>query len=63
MKVRISKYMHSRGICHKDLHLGNLMFRGNKGFVIGKLIHFFFSFVVEFIYIIFVNNKIYFVET
>ncbi|XP_031627221.1 uncharacterized protein LOC116343347 [Contarinia nasturtii] len=32
--VRISKYIHSRGVCHCDSHLRNIMFRGNKGFVI-----------------------------
>ncbi|XP_031628619.1 uncharacterized protein LOC116344287 [Contarinia nasturtii] len=32
--VRISKFIHSRGVCHCDSHLGNIMFRGNKGFII-----------------------------
>ncbi|XP_031617422.1 uncharacterized protein LOC116337179 [Contarinia nasturtii] len=32
--VRISKYIHSRGICHGDLHTDNIMFRNNQGFVI-----------------------------
>ncbi|XP_031635190.1 uncharacterized protein LOC116348350 [Contarinia nasturtii] len=32
--VRITKYIHSRGICHGDTRIDNIMFRRNQGFII-----------------------------
>lgn len=37
--MRISKYIHSCGICHNDFHLQNMMFLGKKGFIIGTCIY------------------------
>lgn len=37
MKVRISKYIHSRGVFQNDIKLENMMFRRNQGFIIGNL--------------------------
>lgn len=36
LKVRTSKYIHSKGICHYDMTLDNIMFRKEQGFIIGK---------------------------
>lgn len=33
--VRITKYIHSNGVCHGDVHMDNMMFRKNQGFIIG----------------------------
>lgn len=40
LQVRITKYIHSRGICHMDTQIGNFMFREQKGFLIGKSVCF-----------------------
>lgn len=35
LQLRISKYIHSRGIHHNDISLSNFMFRRDRGFIVG----------------------------
>lgn len=35
-QVRIFKYIHSRGVCHQDFKIDNLMVDKDHAFIIGK---------------------------
>lgn len=37
LQIIQSKYIHSLGISHNDVHPGNIMIRSHKSFLIGKL--------------------------
>lgn len=52
LKVRITKYLHSHGVCHNDIKLDNIMFRNHQGFIIGK-----FEIIFMFMAMIFINKK------